>query len=564
MLCKFVIYIGLVFMSTNNAWPQPVQLDKPIGPVELFQPLVSNIDVVVGQEARIRYRIDFRNYSDHCYVHWSVPTGVLLQYVGGYCPSFDIRWGDIKKNRLLNMNNYYVDRATCYFDAIIPTNRLNAQMNFSIGYHNYLLQRLPLSCNIGEYRINSLPTLIRVLPHPLSMAAIPLQNGTAGQPFQFDIKKWINYYQENMAANSPPVINIEPKINAGLYFDEQTGQVRGTPDNPGQYQFTLAAKNRFSVAAPVTLTINVAVNSSDKPEFRQDIDLPATYSKQQYHYDLSQLLKNNHLLRKGNQYSFRFDKRFAQPQWLQINDNFLEGEVPENFSGSYLTILARSNTGGDSEPQRLWIAQAEDPGKKITLTPFSLMAKSGEEFFFDIRGQLSAEAADSSLQLLIDAIEPCANWLDRDPYNKTVVHGFVPLTAAGMAYKLKLHVANAAGGHSNSIEVPLQIAVNDMYRPQFAQDLVLPLLNQGQAYIFDFVLNEAIYPNFQDYPYEVHISNDCPGIRNPSWLMVHENKLTCEKVPSVGRKSVAICLQIANTPGGLSLPVVLTMHSAED
>lgn len=128
---------------------------------------------------------------------------------------------------------------------------------------------------------------MKVIPHPLSIAAIPEQSATANLNFNFNLANAVNYYLENAQAGAPPVIQVEPVEQNGLRFNPASQSLTGKPRLPGVYHFKLTASNLHSRTAAGLLTVNVSENAKEKPVFIPELILPPAMASQLYQLNLS-------------------------------------------------------------------------------------------------------------------------------------------------------------------------------------------------------------------------------------------------------------------------------------
>lgn len=202
--------------------------------------------------------------------------------------------------------------------------------------------------------------LLPVKPHPLSIANIPILKATANLPFFLDLKPYVNYYNENIENGAYPIADLVPAQFAGLYFDPTLFAIVGTPTRAGTYQFSFAAGNNFSKAMPTNLTIKVGINQQEKPRFKKEYLMIKIRSGQNYQLNLMDLIEAKEKYNQNNPLGFRIDPNEIHPNWLSLDDrsSILSASIPTNETDqkTELTIIASTNTGGDSKPLKLDIS----------------------------------------------------------------------------------------------------------------------------------------------------------------------------------------------------------------
>ena len=321
-------------------------------PTVYFTNLTPNEHTVFYGERkiiRIKMTFSYLKYNQE----WHFPLGVGLQIDGGLCPPFSGGWLDLAQ------------AGDCYFSLNILGDQLGRVITGFGMYHLSGQQR-----NLGAW--NYFPDLnfaITVIPHPLSMANIPPQNATANLPFYLDLRNYVNYYLENIQASAWPYADVLPVDQDGLYYDPTRFAISGLPTRTGTYVFRIGVHNIYGKAEPINLTINVGTNYRDTPVFRKNYSIASAMPKQAYQLNLMELIESRTSFALDNQLHFRIDANEPYPDWLTIgkdNNNYLTGIVPASEAGAErdLTLIASSNTGGDSKPLKIRIPIATDPASK--------------------------------------------------------------------------------------------------------------------------------------------------------------------------------------------------------
>ncbi|CEG56032.1 hypothetical protein [Legionella fallonii] len=397
---------------------------------------------------------------------------------------------------------------------------------------------------------------ITIVPHNLSMLPIPIQEATANQPFVYNLKSSVKFYDENQRAGLPAQGVVNPIEQDGLRFDQASFSIAGTPTRTGIYFFTVGAQNANGSAAPVDMQIEVHVNAKDKPVFKQHYSMASALPEQRYSINLMELIEPQIGFMVTNQITFRIDPRFSHPKWLSISeeDNTrLVGKVDKYAAGKEVevTLIASSNTGGDSDPLTIKIPIAYDPTMKPVIDAFELKKVAGTQFYKDLSEYINDPAHDSSLRVVFDKVEPEVPWLSVSSLNPTVLEGAIPPDATGQLFQLTLRATTSVGGSSDPITIPLQININKERTPRFkAANPILPMIYPGQPFFYDFVANRDIYPEYDDAPYEINFAEE---YELPTWLRIEENKLIADLVPleDIGDE-VNLKVVIKNIPGGMS------------
>ena len=82
------------------------------------------------------------------------------------------------------------------------------------------------------------------------------------------------------------------------------------------------------------------------------------------------------------------------------------------------------------------------------------------------------------------------------------------------------------------------------------------MIYPGQSFFYDFILNQDIYPEYEQFPYEISFAE---GYEQPAWLHLENNKLSADLVPDITEKLITIKLEIKNRPGGKSKVIQLLL-----
>ena len=113
-----------------------------------------------------------------------------------------------------------------------------------------------------------------------------------------------------------------------------------------------------------------------------------------------------------------------------------------------------------------------------------------------------------------------------------------------------LHANNAIGGDSDPETILLKVGINQSKTPRFRQDAPhFPDLQMEQPYLYDFVANHDVYPDYNEMPYTVEFAE---GYEHPDWLKIEDNKLIAVEVPYVKWRFERVYLTVRNTLGGIS------------
>jgi hypothetical protein len=464
-------------------------------------------------------------------LQWTLPTGVSLEIVSGVCPSIPVTYA-------------WMGTGSCTMNLVIRGSQLGQSIAGRLTlYFSGKTKRF------RWYNIRTSPAFsLQVIPHCPSMLNIPLQHATANQSFILNLKSYIKYYDENTKGKTPAQPVVIPGVQDGISYDLQQQAIIGKPTRLGIYSFTIGAKNTRCTAQSVQVNIQVTANIKDKPIFKTNTSMSAGIPKQKYTMNLLELLQPKASFMVNNQIQFRIQPNLNNPTWLHISPTDatkLEGVTPESSAGQTVkvTLIASSNTGGDSEPLTVSIPITFDQSKQPKLAPFALELLAGHPLSYDITPYVSNPSSEP-FELFIDKVEPLAPWLQ---HTKTALHGVVPLDAIGKLYQLTLHTSTSIGGSSNPITVPLHVVIDKEKTPHFNSSISLPIALTEHAYLYDFQSNHDVSP--EDIPFQIELA---PGYPTPGWLEIHNNQLISKKVPDISDSEVIIYVVLKNIPGGQS------------
>ncbi|HRD68597.1 MAG TPA: hypothetical protein PK657_00480 [Legionella sp.] len=454
-----------------------------------------------------------------------------------------------------------IEEGVCKMNLVIPGNVMNATISGKIRYRVY--GSTSKDRHTWDRVFESDYLSVTVIPHALSMFPIPVQKATANQSFVMNLKRYVAYYDENVTAGKPAQPVVYPTSQDGLYFDKDSFSIVGTPNRLGTYHFKVGVQNVNGSAKSTDLIIEVESNPKDKPVFKKTPSIPSAQLMQGYHMNLLDLLESKKEFMLSNQISFKIKPNQNNPEWLYLvsdDTTQLMGNVPEHVDGQEvsLVIIASSNTGGDSEPLTLKIPIAYDPLKKPKIGYFEMEYDVETEIREDLFKYVDDPVRDKNLKLIIDKIEPIANWLNISSYNPTVLEGLIPEEVTGQKFNITLRATTAAGGTSDPIIIPLQVKVRKDKTPRFKVDNpILPMLHAGEPYFYDFTANRDIFPDFEEAPYFIAFAEN---ISHPEWLRIENNQLHADLVPNDLESVIPLSLKIRNIPGGQSEVITIFLR----
>lgn len=496
--------------------------------------------VFYGETLRIPVQLNYAYLRT--YKIWHIPAGSYLEYASGSCSA-------------IPYDEAYYLSGICRMRLVIPGNQLGKVVQGRLVYQIIGKER-------GYHWDWSFPLgfHVTVIPHKLSMTTIMPQSATANMKFVYNIKSAIRYYDENVRSGAPVEVNVSPIEQYGLRFDKSLLAITGKPTQTGTYAFKVGAKNKNGAGAAVNLHIEVKANIKDKPVFKKIYPIAAAISGQKYTMNLMNLIEPQPGFRVTNQIIFRIERSQNTPDWLTVSKKdgvLLTGNVPPNMGGTEveLNLVATSNTGGDSEPLTIKIPIAPDPSKTPVINSFELTKDAGMQLQEDLSRFISDPGHDSTLQLILDKIEPDVSWINVSFLNPTVLEGVVPENAVGKKFMITLRASTLTGGTSHPVIIPLQINVDKEKTPYLKnKQQNLPLIYPGQSYRYDFNANRDVYPEYDSIPYEIKFASEDS---HPYWLKIENNRLLADKVPEDIDSIIKIHIIIKNIPGGQSEPIAL-------
>ncbi|WP_148263532.1 hypothetical protein, partial [Legionella drancourtii] len=371
------------------------------------------------------------------------------------------------------------------------------------------------------------------------MNVIPQQSATAGVSFRYDFKPaGVAFYNENQMSGASvvgemPQADIDQLAKVGLQFHPDTLIIDGTPKKTDVLTLHVGAKNGYSTAAAIQFTLKIDANLEHTPVFKKHFSIASAAVAEKYTMDLMNLLEKTPGFGETNQISFSIVKDGLNAGWLKISDTnsmLLEGVAHKEDAGKEVQVklMAHSNTGGNSDPITIYIPVAADPEQKPTINYFEMEQLAGSQFYTDVLTHISSPAKEANPKIILEKIEPKADWLHVSELNPTALEGVIPLDATGQKYLITLRASTIAGGASNAITIPLQISVDNERTPQFkAANPHLPLVYPGQDYFYDFVEHQDVFPEYDDAPYTIEFAEN---YEPPTWLKLQNNKLFSESL----------------------------------
>jgi hypothetical protein len=437
------------FLMCALALPMAEAYQYPDGSIAFLKEVPK--EIYLGQTIHIPMRLYYQHMKGHQY--WIFKPGtsgekLSLNCAAPFSGETDIAFGN----------------GFCDFDLVLHPETIGSLLNAQITYHTFR------SGNLGKhkFRINlsseSYP--VRVVPHPFSFGSISTQKAVANQSFSFKIKPYALYFDENAKNTVKPDITVSPLSQAGLTFNKETLSIEGKPTKTGIVHFSVNAKLGDKVIAPVDLTIQVEVNSKDKPVFKAIQPELSIIPNKTFQLNLMNLLEPTQkqtVWSDENQITFRIDNANSTAKNFHIrNDDgvVLEGVVGANDIGkpAEISIIATSNTGGDSLPYVLTMPINTDPDLKPHITSeINLEAKAGQLFYQDLSAYILDKTNDDSVAVYIDSLYPKLGWLTRDNNSLTALIGEVPLYLKGDTLTFEIHAENRMGGASSHALVNLHV-----------------------------------------------------------------------------------------------------------
>lgn len=496
---------------------------------------------------------------------WYFPANVRLANIGGYCPGINNGDQDYikRENAICNMNIYISSKGAAVGDLISGQLRYKLHVKEDFGQ------------NVNVYLYYN----VKVIPHPLTMNVMQQQDATLGKNFIYDFKtSAIRYYDENLKAGAAVVGYLLPEESKrleelGLKFDEKNITITGIPKKSGVYTVHVGAKITSSTtsAAAQPFTIRIGVNAKDTPVFKEQSPIVAAIANKEYHLNLLNLLEPKQGFAETNQISFKVVKNDHNARWLDVSPTdatLLKGMVDPKDAGKVVevSLIATSNTGGDSKVKVIKIPVSADETQRPTIKPFELKSAAGNPLSVDLSTYIIDPAHDSSLKAVIDKIEQVTldgvktvslSWLRISAVTPTVLEGEIPLESPGEQYLITWRATTQTGGSSAAITVPLHIEIDAWRTPHFkAGTPQLPLVYPGQAFVHNFMEQRAVLPEYDDAPYEIQFAKDYVP---PTWLTLENNQLFAKEVPAdIEEPVIDVDIIIKNIPGGSSN--VITLH----
>lgn len=521
-----------VFIFCTNLWATNPEVEISLG---------RNSTLYYGETVNLLVRMSYYNLREHTL--WSIPSGSSLQALSSACPSIPHFTGKLKQG-------------TCDMNLIVHGDTMGKIIQGPVLFSTYWSGK--------QQTFASAPIYIQVIPHNLSIHTIPFQEATANTPFICNMKSFIKFYDENQLANQIPQGVLTPAEQNGLYFDPASFSIKGTPQKTGTYLFKFHVQNTQSITTAEHLIVKVNPNEKDKPLFKPHPAMASALRGKKYSMNLMELIEPHSSFMISNQISFRLDKSKNNPHWLAISEEdarLLIGNIPSEFAGKdiTLTLIATSNTGGDSDPLEITIPIAVDPSKKPIIKAFEIEQLAHSPIAYDLSEHIVDPSHDPKLKMLLDKIEPAAPWLRISSENPLKLVGTIPENHRNNKYTLTVRANNSSGGSSKSLTVPLYIIQDKNLAPHIQLFNPLPLLYPGQPYFYDFANNNDIYPLYTEFPYEVRFAKEYTP---PSWLHLDNNHLYADQVPFGEPDQITIRVVLRNAPGGGSeeYSLDLTMH----
>lgn len=437
---------------------------------------------------------------------------------------------------------------------------------------SFHLHYLPSGVSYQTQGINSCSTLMTIAPggrcslyFDVNKAAFRPHEDCGPHLYHHKVEYYLcNGFNAAVKALGPTQISVTPVVQDGLRYDAATHAIVGSPTRTGLYEFAVSAMNGDVRAGPVTVQINVNLNPNDKPVFKPLYGIQAARPSRTYRLNLMDLIEKRPNFGVTNQLHFRIDPNHTHsyPEWIHLDaasGTVLEGDVPASDVGSVkeLSVIASSNTGGDSEPFLIRIPVAYDPTQKPSIqSGLNFKGKVATAFRQELLPFITHPVADGDVKVVLDKVEPAAPWLSVS--SSLALEGVVPHDAVGQCYVVTLRAITSIGGSSDPVTIPLHIEVDPQLTPHFVvSDVPLTLLHAGRPYVFDFSTFNGITPTYQEFPFMVELASDA---KNPPWLRIENNQIIIDNVPQeeINRK-LTLLITLQNRPGGKSavIPVPL-------
>lgn len=204
----------------------------------------------------------------------------------------------------------------------------------------------------------SITILSNAVPPEITSASAA--TATAGSSFSYQI-----------AAQNVPQAYLATNLPSGLFFNEFTGVVSGTPLNAGDFIFSVGASNRFGITWK-TVALSV-LSSGQPPVFLRLLDTD-TYLGQPLDYSLATFCANNPV---------HWQITGLAPGLVLASDSGRITGIPR-AAGSYApTVTARNATGTTTVSFVLGVRTPS--GVPVLVNPGALSATIGVEFRFQIQ-----------------------------------------------------------------------------------------------------------------------------------------------------------------------------------
>lgn len=401
--------------------------------------------VYLGESIRIPIKMDHSNLRKH--IFWTFPPRTTLEQEQGICPSF-----------IDTMQKY--DDGSCDLALRINGNKLGTIFGaVSLNVFN-TVEDLPFE-DTWNFLFSSPMIDVSIIPNPMYLRKVATQKATINQPFVFNLKSLIEFYDQNAAAGIVPQLDVSPKNLHGIYYDAERLSLVGIPNQIATLKFTINLIDNNGKIDSKDILIKVGAHKSYAPQYKQHETIPSAVPGQEYKINLLNLIENSS---KTNQISFRFYG--INPDFLDIKSNEtirLQGIIPQNFPSDELlcTLIASSNTGGDASPITIHIPIATDSSQAPFVQYFKIKAKSRTHFKENLAAYVVDNNQDKSLKILLDQVEPSAPWLT---LSGNTLHGNIPDYAVDRNFRMTIRANTKIGGSSAPIYADLYIESNKKNR----------------------------------------------------------------------------------------------------
>lgn len=438
----FLFFVTAGF-SRSSSTLSPSFYDYPVAEFS-FNGSIPN-EVYYHETVRIPVRMDYFNLKGS--QSWYFPAHSTLTPTGGSCPPFV-------------PSNAVYGSSICFFNVIVDGDNLGQVVTGRVGYHtssNGFGRELRQHTWDRWYYTSEFKVV--TVPHPLSMVQIPRQKSVAGVSFQLPISPYILYALENKMGGYSPEVIITPETLDGLTVDKTNSLLKGTPTRTGEYHFKVSAKNSRVKTAPVDIVVNVEANPKDKPSFKKNVPQISLVPNQDVQINLMNLIEPSGSWMGTNQVHFRITWHNEPGKSFYIDETsgyLLKGRVSKDFLGqsAELTVIASSNTGGDSSPYLFKMDVSPDPAlKPVINTHLEWTVQANHIFYEDLTNKILDKTNDPELSLLIDQTSPVAGWLTVSSDNLRAITGEVPEDLRGKTVSVILRASSKIGGLSDPVTV---------------------------------------------------------------------------------------------------------------